>query len=75
MIFAEKYLKHRFERGLEEGRHEGREEGLEEGREEGTESERRRWVEWNERRLAAEAAGEPFHEPSPAETSHSNGSK
>ena len=63
LIFAEKYLKHRFERGLEEGR------------EEGTESERQRWVEWNERRLAAEAAGEPFHEPSPAETSPSNGSK
>ena len=71
LIFAEKYLKHRFERGLEEGRHEGREEGRKEGREEGIKSERQRWVEWNDRRLAAEDAGETFDEPSPAETARS----
>ena len=55
LIFAEKYLKHRFERGLEEGH------------EKGTKSERQRWVEWNDRRLAAEAAGEEFTDPTPVE--------
>ena len=29
--------------------------------------ERREWVEWNSRRKAAEAAGENFTEPNPAE--------
>ena len=29
--------------------------------------ERREWVEWNSRRKAAEAAGENFNEPNPAE--------
>ena len=71
MIFAERYLKHRFERGIEQGRHEGREEG----REEGTKSERQRWVDWMARKQAAEDAGEAFDEPSPAETALSNGSK
>lgn len=51
LIFAEKYLKHRFARG----------------REEGAESERQRWLEWNDRRLAAEAAGEEFTDPTPVE--------
>ena len=59
MIFAEKYLKHRFERGLEEG----------------AELERERWRDWNDRRIAAENAGEPFDEPTPAETPRSNGSE
>ena len=67
LIFAEKYLKHRFEKGLEEGR--------EEGREEGAERERERWVEWMARKEAAENAGEVFDEPSPAEMRGSNGSE
>ena len=67
MIFAERYLKHRFERGIEQGRHEGREEG--------TKSERQRWVDWMARKQAAEDAGEAFDEPSPAERARSNGSK
>ena len=33
----------------------------------GRELERREWVEWNNRRKAAEAAGENFTEPNPAE--------
>ncbi len=33
----------------------------------GREVERREWVEWNNRRKAAEAAGEKFTEPNPAE--------
>ncbi len=59
LIFAEKYLKHRFEKG----------------REEGAELERERWVNWMARKQAAEDAGEPFDEPSPAETPRSNGSE
>jgi hypothetical protein len=71
LIFAEKYLKHRFERGREEGRDEGRKEGRDEGREEGAELERERWIEWMARKQAAEDAGEVFDEPSPAECSAS----
>ena len=59
LIFAEKYLKHRFEKG----------------REEGAELERERWVNWMARKQAAEDAGEPFDEPSPAESTRSNGSE
>ena len=33
----------------------------------GVELERREWVEWNNRRKAAEAAGEDFNEPNPVE--------
>ena len=60
MIFAERYLKHRFERG--------REEGVEQGIEQGIELERQRWVEWFARKQAAEDAGEPFDEPMPGQT-------
>ena len=73
LIFAEKYLKHRFERGREEGREEGRVVGRQEGRALGVDEERQRWKEWMLRKQAAEDAGEPFDEPSPAETPSSNG--
>ena len=63
LIFAEKYLKHRFEKGREEGLEEGA--GLE----------RERWIDWMARKQAAEDAGKPFDEPSPAETPRSNGSE
>ena len=36
------------------------------GRKEGQREERRQWVGWNERRMAAERAGLPFDEPPPA---------
>ena len=70
LIFAERYLKHRFERGREQGREEGREEG----RAEGADEERKRWKEWMARKQVAEDAGETFDEPSPAESQNSNGS-
>ena len=36
----------------------------------------RRWTEWNDRRLKAEADGVPFDEPPPSEgTSQSNGNQ
>ena len=56
-MISEKYLNRREKIGEERGRAEGLAE------------ERGRWVEWNERRMAAEAAAEQFDEPPP---SHSN---
>ena len=53
------------EQGLEKGREEGREEGRKEGREEGQATVQKLWTEWNQRRLAAEASGEPFSEAPP----------
>ena len=69
-----KFVKPLIERHKAEGRAEGREEGREEGiatgtvagRAEGEAAERRRWTEWNARRLEAERAGVPFNEPPPA---------
>ncbi len=46
---------------IEKHKAEGRAEGLAEGRAE----EHRRWVEWNHRRLEAQATGAPFDEPPP----------
>ncbi|MCY4476030.1 MAG: hypothetical protein OXC83_11440 [Chloroflexi bacterium] len=66
MIFAERYLKHRYERG--------REEGIEEGKEEGREAEQQRWADWMARKQHAEEIGEEFSEPSPLEVDRSNGS-
>ena len=40
--------------------------GREEGREEGFAEAQEKWEEWNERRLAAETAGEDFAEPPPS---------
>ena len=65
-----KFVKPVIERHKAEGREEGREEGIAAGvvtgREEGEAAERRRWTEWNSRRLEAERAGVPFDEPPPA---------
>ena len=52
--------------GRVEGRVEGREEGMSEGIATGEAAERRRWTEWNSRRVEAERAGVPFDEPPPA---------
>ena len=68
--------------GIAVGRVEGREEGIAvgkvegitagiavgevRGREEGEAAERRRWTEWNSRRIEAERAGVSFDEPPPA---------
>ncbi len=57
--------KKRIERARAEGRSEGRSEGLAEGFQEANTE----WIEWFKRKDAAEAAGEPFNEPSPAEKS------
>ena len=52
--------------GREEGIAVGRVEGMTEGIATGEASERRRWTEWNSRRVEAERAGVPFDEPPPA---------
>ena len=55
--------KKRIDQARAEGRSEGRSEGLAEGFQEANTE----WMEWFKRRDAAEAAGEPFNDPSPAE--------
>ena len=65
-MISEKYLNRREKIGEERGRAEGLAEGHAE--------ERQMWMEWNERRLAAEAAGEKFDESPPPSIS-SNGSE
>ena len=52
--------------GIETGIATGRAEGIQTGKAEGEAAERRRWTEWNERRIDAERAGVPFDEPPPA---------
>jgi hypothetical protein len=50
--------------------------GKGEGRQEGIEQERRAWEAWNQRRMQAEANGEPFDEAPPSQrhsSSDSNG--
>ena len=51
--------------GRAEGIATGRAEGIATGRAEGESEERRRWTEWNSRRLEAERGGVPFDEPPP----------
>ena len=61
-----KFVKPLIERHKAEGRAEGREEGVVAGIATGEAAERRRWTEWNARRIEAERAGAPFDEPPPA---------
>ena len=51
--------------GIAAGRAEGIAEGKTEGRAEGIAERDRQWAAWNNRRIKAEAKGEPFHEPPP----------
>ena len=79
ILVTARYLEHKFikpliERQKAEGRAEGiaegvaagRAEGIATGRAEGESEERRRWTEWNARRMEAECGGVPFDEPPPA---------
>ena len=52
--------------GIAEGVVTGRAEGIATGRAEGESEERRRWTEWNARRLEAERGGVRFDEPPPS---------
>ena len=51
--------------GKAAGRAEGIAEGKAEGKAEGVAERDRQWAAWNNRRIEAEAKGEPFHEPPP----------
>ncbi len=51
MVFAERYRQRRYQEGLREGKQRAYEE----------------WEAWNERRLQAEANGEPFDEAPPSQ--------
>ena len=57
-MLAERYLRKRYEAGLKAGEEKGKAEAWE------------AWEKWNQRRLAAESAGEQFNEP-PPELNHS----
>ena len=52
-MLAERYLRKRYEAGLKAGEEKGKAEAWE------------AWEKWNQRRLAAESAGEQFNEPPP----------
>jgi predicted transposase YdaD len=58
-----RYLTNKFVKPVIE-KHEAR--GRVEGRVEGQVEERRKWIEWNTRRLEAEKSGQHFDEPPPA---------
>ena len=53
--------------GLEEGKAVGKSIGIAEGKAAGIAEANREWLEWFANKVAADAAGEPFDEPSPAE--------
>ena len=63
IMVTARYLENKFVKPLIE-RHKA--EGREEGVATGEAAERRRWTEWNARRIEAERAGAPFNEPPPA---------
>jgi hypothetical protein len=65
-MLAERYLRKRYEAGRAEGLKEGEERGVAKGEAQAWEA----WEAWNQRRLAAEKAGQPFNEP-PPELNHS----
>ena len=62
-MLAERYQKRRFQEGRTEGRAEGRTEGRTEGRAE----KNAEWEGWLKRKADADARGEDFSEPTPAE--------
>ena len=61
MVFAALYRYEKRQQDLAEGR----EEGIAQGRDEGIAEANAAWRAWYDRRLAAEANGEPFTEPPP----------
>ena len=58
-------LADRLERAKTEGIAEGIAKGKAVGKAEGVAERDRQWAAWNNRRIEAEAKGEPFHEPPP----------
>lgn len=65
MVIGE-WMRDRFvEPQKEKQRQQGLEQGLEQGLKQGLQQERKRWTQWNQRRMEAEAKGETFNEPIP----------
>ena len=62
MVFAALYRYEKRQEALAKGREEGREEGIA--------AANAAWRAWNDRRLEAEAKGEPFTEPPPDTTAN-----
>ena len=67
MFLAERYLRRRYWEGFADGLAEVRAEGRAEGRVEGRVERDGEWRAWLSRMQEAEAWGEPFDEPTPAE--------
>ena len=63
--YLEDMIKKRRARQMAEAVERGRAEGRSEGRAEGVADRDAKWRAWNDRRLDAEAKGEPFDEPPP----------
>ena len=68
MVVAD-YLRKRLIEPLEERRRKEAEQRQQEARAEGRAEKQTEWLSWNRRRIAAEAAGEPFDEPPPGTSS------
>lgn len=62
VIYAEKFLKKRYDEGVQRGLEQGLEKGIERGRSVGLQEANARWEDWYRRRVEAEAKGE---EPPP----------
>ena len=65
-IISDKYLKRQRAKGKEEGLAEGIEQGIGQGLAIGVAQTHRKWVDWYERKMRAEAAREDFDEPPPS---------
>ena len=64
-MLVERYLRRRYEAGLKAGEERGKAEGLKEGEERGVAQAWEVWQAWNQRRMDAEKADQPFNEPTP----------
>ena len=66
--WLEGVLERRRQRDIAEATEKARSEGRQEGRQEAQSQRDAQWRAWNERRIDAEAKGEPFDEPYPDQT-------
>lgn len=63
--FVEPQKEKQRQQGLEQGLEQGLKRGHKQGLQQGLQQERKRWTQWNQRRMEAEAKGETFIEPTP----------
>lgn len=61
----EQGLQQGHKQGLQQGHKQGLQQGHKQGLQQGLQQERKRWTQWNQRRMEAEAKGETFIEPTP----------